>query len=140
MPMEFITQNILLVSIAVTSAAGLLWPLLLRPAGNAVTPGEATLLINREEALVVDVREADEFASGHVPEARNFPLSKLAERIGELEKHKDKPLIVCCASGMRSNKACAEFTKAGFSRLYNLAGGIDAWQAASYPLKKGRAK
>lgn len=140
MPMDFINQNILLISIVVTSGLGLLWPLFSRPVGNSVNPGEATLLINREDALVVDVREADEFAAGHVPEAKNIPVSKLAERIGELDKHKDKPLVVCCASGMRSNKACAELQKAGFSRLYNLSGGIDAWEGAGYPLKKGRSK
>jgi rhodanese-related sulfurtransferase len=63
-----------------------------------------------------DVREADEFAAGHLPEAKHFPLSKLSERIGELEKFKDKPIIVCCATGMRSGKACGEFTKQGFQQ------------------------
>lgn len=140
MPMEFINQNILLVSIVVTSGLGLLWPLFMRPAGNNVSPVEATLLINREDAQIVDVREADEFAGGHLPEARNIPTGKLAERIGELEKFKDKPIIVCCASGMRSGKATGELKKQGFSKLYSLAGGVDAWVAAGYPIKKGTRK
>ena len=136
MPMDFINQNILLISIVVVSGLGLLWPLFARPSGNSVDPGQATLLINREDAQILDVREASEFASGHLPEARNIPVDKLAERIGELEKFKDKPIIVCCASGMRSSKACAELKKQGFEKLFNLTGGIDAWVGAGYPVKK----
>lgn len=137
MPMEFINQNILLVSIAAVSGIGLLLPLFVRSAGNGLNPGQATLLINREDAQVLDVREPGEFAAGHLPDARNIPLAKLAERAGELEILKDKPLIVCCASGMRSDKACGELKKLGFDKLHNLAGGVDAWVGAGYPIKKG---
>lgn len=77
MPMEFINQNILLISIVVVSGLGLLWPMFARPSGNSVNPGEATLLINREDAIVVDVREADEFAAGHLPDARTFRAASL---------------------------------------------------------------
>lgn len=137
MPMEFINQNILLVSIVVVSGLGLAWQMLARSAGQSVNPGEATLLINREDARVLDVREADEYAAGHLPDAIHIPLGKLAERIGELDKFKAQPLIVCCATGMRSGKACAELKKAGFARLCNLNGGVDAWVGAGYPIKKG---
>lgn len=137
MPMDFINQNILLISLVVVSGLAVLWPLLMRPAGNVVNPGEATTLINREDARIVDVRESGEFADGHLPDALNIPVAKLTERIGELEKFKDKPLIFCCASGMRSNKACAELKKQGFTKLYNLSGGVDAWVGAGYPIRKG---
>ena len=137
MPMEFINQNIMLVGLVAVSGLSLLWPLLVRPSGNSVGPVEATQLINREDAYILDVREADEYASGHLPEAKNIPTSKLAERIGELEKFKDKPIIVCCASGIRSNKACGELKKNGFEKLFNLSGGVDAWVGAGYPVKKG---
>ncbi len=137
MPMEFINQNILLISVVLVSGGGLLWQLFMRSAGNEVNPVAATLLINREDAVVIDVREADEYAAGHLPEARNIPLSKLADRAGEIEKFKDKPVIVCCASGMRSGKACSELSKLGFAKLHNLAGGVDAWVGAGYPIKKG---
>lgn len=140
MPMEFINQNILLIALVVVSGLSLLWPMFARPSGNAVNAGEATQLINREEALVIDVREADEFAAGHLPDAKNIPVGKLAERVGELEKFKDKPIILCCASGMRSNKACAELKKHGFARLHNLTGGVDGWVGAGYPIKKGKGK
>jgi rhodanese-related sulfurtransferase len=137
MPMEFINQNILLISLVVVSGLSLMWPMFARPSGNSVGPAEATQLINREDAHIVDVRETDEFAAGHLPEAKNIPAAKLADRISELEKFKEKPIIVCCASGMRSNKACAELKKQGFEKIHNLAGGVDAWVGAGYPIKKG---
>jgi len=140
MPMDFINQNILLVSIIIISGLGLLWPMFFRPVGKAVSPGEATLLINREDARVLDVRESGEFAGGHIPDAINIPVAKVVERMHEIEKFKDKPLIVCCAAGMRSNKACRDLKQKGFDKLYNLAGGVDAWNAASYPLHKGNKK
>lgn len=140
MPMEFINQNILLISLVVVSGLSLLWPAFARPFGNSVSPGAATQLINREDARIVDVRDAEEFAGGHLPDAINIPAGKLAERVAELEKFKDKPLIVCCAAGMRSSKACGELKKQGFEKLYNLAGGVDAWVGAGYPIKKAGKK
>ncbi len=140
MPMEFINQNVLLISLVVVSGLSLLWPVFVRPSGNSVSPAEATLLINREDAQVIDVREADEFAAGHLPDSVNIPSAKLLERVGELERFKDKPVIVCCASGMRSNRACSELKKQGFGKLYNLSGGVDAWVGAGYPIKKGGKK
>ena len=87
MPMEFVSQNLLLISVAVMSGFGLLWPMLARSGKNEVSPAEATLLINRDDAHVLDVREVDEFVAGHLPDARNIPLSKLAERVGEQLAH-----------------------------------------------------
>lgn len=139
MPWDFITQmqNLLLISLVVISGGALLSPMLGLGSGKQVNPAQATQLINREDAHIVDVREADEFAGGHLPEARNIPLAKLTERAGEIERFKGKPVIVCCASGMRSGKACGELAKLGFSNIVSLAGGVDAWSAAGYPLKKG---
>ncbi len=137
MPMEFINQNILLVGLVAVSGISLLWPLFSASSGGGVNPAEATLLINREDAHILDVRENDEFTAGHLPEAKNIPVGQLANRIGELEKFKGKPVIVCCASGMRSNKACAQLKAQGFEKIHNLAGGVDAWVGAGYPVKKG---
>jgi rhodanese-related sulfurtransferase len=136
-PMDFINQNILLIGIVFVSGLGLLWPLLVRGAGKRVGTAEATQLINREDARILDVRESSEFAAGHLPEAKNIPLAKLSEQIGEIEKFKDHPLIVCCATGMRSGKACADLQKQGFAKLYTLDGGVDAWVGAGLPIKKG---
>jgi rhodanese-related sulfurtransferase len=135
--MDFIYQNILLIALVLVSGVALILPMLMGSGGNDVNPAAATQLINREDAQVIDVREAEEFAAGHVPEAKNVPLAKLADRINEIERFKDKPVIVCCASGMRSGKACGELRKLGFAKVHNLSGGIDAWVGAGYPVKKG---
>ena len=135
--MDFIYQNILLIALVVVSGVALVLPMLMGSGANDVNPAAATLLINREDAHVIDVREVDEFAGGHLPEAKNVPLAKLVDRIGEIEKFKDKPVIVCCASGMRSAKASGELGKLGFAKVHSLAGGVDAWVGAGYPVKKG---
>ena len=139
--MEFIQQNLILIAAAVISGAMLLFTTIRRPGGaNAVSPTQATQLINREDAQVIDVREADEYVSGHLPESRNFPAGKLAERAGELDKFKDTPLILVCQTGASSSGACATLKKLGFSKVNNLDGGITAWRAAGLPVKKGSKK
>ena len=84
MPMEFINQNILLIGLVVVSGLALVFPLLVGSGAKDVNPATATLLINREDAQVIDVRETEEFAAGHLPDARNVPLAKLADRINEI--------------------------------------------------------
>lgn len=139
--MEFIQQNIYLVILACASGGALLF-LTLRGSsgGNGLSPTQATLLINREDAVVIDVRGADEYAGGHIPEARNIPLDRLEERVGELEKFKERPILLVCQSGARSGKALQQLAKLGFSRLHNLDGGVGAWATAGLPLKKGAKK
>lgn len=102
----------------------------------AVGPTEATQLINREDALVLDIREGNEFHSGHIVNALHIPMSKLSDRQAELEKYKSKPIIAVCRSGNRSGSACARLKKAGFENIYNLKGGMMAWQHASLPIDK----
>lgn len=106
---------------------------------RAVTPQEATRLMNHEDALVVDVREDAEYSGGHIINAKHIPLSKVQARIGELEKYKDKPIILGCRSGQRSGRACGILKKAGFEKVYNLGGGVVAWQSAGLPLTKKKS-
>jgi rhodanese-related sulfurtransferase len=139
--LEFIQHNILLVAVAVTSGVMLLATFIRRPgSGKGVTPAQATLLINREDALTIDVREAAEYTAGHLPDSRNIPAAKLAERIGELDKFKERSLILVCQSGSRSAGACVQLGKAGFTKVHNLEGGLAAWVAAGLPVKKGGKK
>ena len=139
--MEFIQANIFLFAIAALS--GTAWVVLtLRGNGqkNLLAPTQATSLINREDALVIDVRDLDEYAVGHVPESRNIPLSHLAERASELNERKDSPLILVCQTGVRTGAASKQLTALGFSRVYALEGGLNAWRTAGLPLKKGAKK
>ncbi|MFC5301518.1 rhodanese-like domain-containing protein [Azospira restricta] len=137
--MEFIQQNLLLVILTVTSGA-MLFATGFFGGGPRVTTGEATKLINREDAQVIDVRDAGEFANGHLLGAKNIPVAKFAERAADLEKMKGKPVIVCCETGIRSVKAVKELQKLGFDRVFNLDGGVAAWNKAGLPLtgKGGR--
>ncbi len=135
---EFLLNNLALVALFVASGALLLWPELSRFAGgaNAVGTLEATRLMNQPGALVLDVREDAEFASGHLPKARHIPLAQLGTRIGEIAKFKEKPVIVTCRSGARSGSACRALKNAGFTQVYNLKGGVPAWEQASLPVER----
>jgi rhodanese-related sulfurtransferase len=132
--MEFLQQNMAWVALAVVSGGMLLWPMVSGGGVARLTPAEATLLMNREDALVLDVRETGEWGSGHIQGARHIALAQLENRMSEIEKFKDRPIIVCCASGNRSSSACGQLNKGGFEKVFSLGGGISAWIEASLPL------
>ena len=135
--MEFIIKNWALVLIAFVSGGMLVWPLVRKGAGGpSVNTLQATQLMNREDALVIDLRPAADFAKGHILGAKNLPLAELEKRAGELDKHKAKPLILHCADGNRSAGGVAQLRKAGFGNVVNLAGGYAAWQQAGLPVEK----
>jgi rhodanese-related sulfurtransferase len=135
---KFIQENLLLIAVAFVSGAMLLWPYVRRVGGGpSVTALQATQLMNREDALVVDVREPGEYGSGHIIGAKNVPLSRIDGLGSEIAaKRKDKPLIVYCDNGSRSAKAAAALRSQGFSRVVNLSGGLGAWQQAGLPVQK----
>ena len=133
---DFLRNNLLLVAVAAVSGGMLIWPLLRRTTGGPwVSTAQATHLINREDALLVDVREPGEFGAGHILGARNVPLARI-DGSGDLAKRKDKPVIVYCEGGERAAKAAAALRKLGFTRVVNLNGGLPAWQQAGLPLEK----
>ena len=135
--MKFVIDNIFLIAVAFVSGAMLVWPLMRRGAGGpSVNTLEATKMINRQDALVLDVRDQAEYAQAHILNSRGLPLSQIEARIGDVEKFKDKPVIVVCASGNRSSAAAAVLRKHGFSNVFNLSGGLAAWQQAGLPLQK----
>jgi rhodanese-related sulfurtransferase len=133
--MDFVRNNLLLFVVAFVSGAMLLWPLFRRGAGGPwVNTAEATHLINREDALVLDVRDPGEYGAGHILGAKNVPLSRLGD--AEVAKRKDRPVIVYCEGGERSSKAVAALKRQGFARVVNLTGGLRAWQQAGLPVEK----
>jgi rhodanese-related sulfurtransferase len=135
--MDFIQNNLLLIAVAFASGAMLIWPLVRRGAGGPwVGTLQATQMINREDALVLDVREPAEYAKGHVLGAKNVPLGDVERRAAELDKHKAKPVIVVCESGNRSSRAIEALRTRGFARVFNLSGGFGAWQQAGLPVEK----
>lgn len=102
-----------------------------------ITHQQATLLMNREDAIVVDVRGEAEFKQGHILGSKLVPLSKFKNNdLASIEKYKDSPIIVVCNSGMTSSQACQMLQKLEFSNLHNLQGGITEWRSANLPLTK----
>jgi len=105
-----------------------------------LSPLEATLLINREDAAVVDVRALGDFEKGHLPNSRSLPLVDFDRRIGELDKFRGKPLIFYCDNGSSAAKAIAAVKKAGFEKLYSLRGGLYEWEKAGQPVTRAKPK
>jgi len=99
-----------------------------------VNPQEATLLINKQDAVVVDIRTTEEFKNGHIVNAKNVTLSQIDEgKLAAIENLKQRPIIVVCASGTRSTGAGEKLVKAGFEQVNNLSLGMSAWTSANLP-------
>ena len=136
--LQYLQNNIWTILIALTSGFMLFWSFF----GNRlrgikeVDHIAAMQLINHKNALILDVREQGEYDAGHILNSKLISLGKLAGRIGELEKYRERPIVVVCRSGQRSASACALLGKQGFTQAYNLSGGVMAWQKASLPLEK----
>jgi len=105
-------------------------------ASNEVGTLEATRLLNQGSTLVLDVREPAEYAAGHLPKARNIPLKELPNRLDEIGKYKERAVLVTCRSGPRAGSASRLLKRSGFGSVYQLKGGLVAWQQASLPVEK----
>jgi rhodanese-related sulfurtransferase len=133
----FFIDNWMLFLVALSSGGMLLWPVLTKSGGAAgVNPSEAVQLMNREKAVVVDVCSAEEFATGHVAGAKNIPLGELEAKLPGAVKNKQMPVILVCASGVRSSRAVGVAKKLGFEKAFSLTGGMGAWRGASLPVQK----
>ena len=137
--MEFFRHNVIYIGLAIGSGLTLLWPMLFRGASGVanVSPTEAVVLMNRGKPLILDVRDAAEFAAGHIQGAKHIPVAELASRMKEIEKFKGKPVLVHCQKGMRAKTACAILRGQEFTQIHNLQGGLDSWIEAKMPLVKG---
>ena len=135
--LEFAGNHMYLVT-ALAVVLGLLALNLTTGGKNSIEPQQATLLINHEDAVVVDVRPMSDFNQGHIVDAVNMPINGFSKELSRLDKHKEKPIIVSCRSGNQSQLACRQLRKAGFDKVFNLRGGVMAWQGANLPLSKKR--
>jgi rhodanese-related sulfurtransferase len=131
---QFLIDNIFLIAIAFISGGMLVWPLVRsRVSGPALSTLQATQLINSRNAVIVDVRTAEEFSTGSLPGARNVPVDKVDEKMRDVKK--DKPLIVVCATSSRASRAAAQLRAKGYGEVYVLAGGVTAWREAGLPIR-----
>jgi rhodanese-related sulfurtransferase len=132
--------NLALLAIAVISGLLLLWPTLSRR-GRGLSATEATHLINRRNAVVIDVRSAEEYARGHLPQARHLELGELGGKVAQIAKNKANPVLLVCQTGQRAQRAETLLKEAGYAEVHVLQGGVDAWQQAGMPVvKQGGSK
>jgi len=131
---QFVLDNVFLIAIAVVTGGMLILPIVRnRSAGPALSTLQVTQLINSRNATIVDVRSAEEFAKGSLPNARNLPAPTVADRLRELKK--DKPVIVVCANGHAAGKVAAQLRSNGFNDVFILGGGLAAWREAGLPIR-----
>ncbi len=106
--------------------------------GQKISINEATLLLNRDKAILVDLRSAQEYKAGHIAGALSIPYDALKTRMKELEKYKERPIILVCKIGQHSGAAGAVLKKAGFGTIKSIKGGMGEWQAANLPTVKSK--
>jgi len=131
---SFLLENIFLIAIAVISGGMLLWPILGRARGGSggVDTLVATQMVNQKHAVFIDVRSAEDYAKGHIPQARSLPLDQIEGRAQTLPKN--KPLIVVCATGRNAGAAATQLKAKGLENVVTLSGGMAAWQQAGLPV------
>ncbi|HED16901.1 MAG TPA: rhodanese-like domain-containing protein [Gammaproteobacteria bacterium] len=135
---EFTVNHILLTTLFAVLVVMLILGEIRRLNGVAtsVGPADATRMINHDNAIMLDIREDKEHAEGKIINSQHIPLSQLDSSLKRLEKYKNRPIITYCRSGNRSNSAAAKLRKQGFEKVYNLRGGVVAWQRDNLPLVK----
>jgi rhodanese-related sulfurtransferase len=105
-----------------------------KTSGETVSCQQAVMLINRSNAVVVDIRDKKDFDTGHIVDAIHIPISKLGARVTELDKHKGEPVIVACRLGPQSIDAVKMLKSAGFTNVLRLSGGMTEWRSQGLPL------
>ncbi|MCG6202174.1 rhodanese-like domain-containing protein [Psychromonas antarctica] len=104
---------------------------------KGVSAQQATLMINKQNAIIVDVRATEEYKKGHIVNAKNITLSQIEQgNFAEIENHKQNPIILVCESGARSSSAASKLVKAGFTEVSNLISGMSGWTSANLPTTK----
>lgn len=132
---EFIVNHWFLFLVLIGTLALLVHNLVIGNKGY-LDPQGATDLMNHREAVVIDVRPLADFAQGHIINAINIPMNGFRNQIVSLQKYRGKPIIINCRSGSQSSMACQQLRKEGFEEVYNLRGGIMAWQTANLPVTR----
>jgi rhodanese-related sulfurtransferase len=131
--LEFLVDHWMLSSLWMVLFATLL-AYLNAKAGKGLSPQQVTRIINQDDGLVLDIREHKDFERGHIVNAINIPLAKLAERVVELDKKKDRPIIVICQIGHSAAEAVTLLQERGFERAARMSGGMSEWHAQGLPV------
>ena len=130
---EFISNNWMLASVWIALLAAFFWHSS-RTASRAVGTQEAVMLINRKDGVVLDIRDKKEYDAGNIVDSLSIPSTKLASRLAELEKYKERPVIVVCKMGQHSSDSCKMLESAGFTQVVKLRGGMAEWRGQNLPV------
>lgn len=131
--LEFIGNNLILVGIWIALALALIFHRS-KTGAQAVGPQQAVMLINRNDGVVLDVRDKKDYDTGHIVDSVHIPFNKLSTQLAELEKFKGRPIIVVCKMGQHSGDVCKTLRSAGFEQVVRLRGGMAEWRAQNLPL------
>ena len=132
---DFVTNHYVLVSVFVF----LLVAFVInegKQGGAAITPTNLVTLVNREDAMLLDIRDSKEYSTGHIAGAVSMPVSSIDARIGELESHKAKPVVLVCKMGQHASATGRKLKALGFENVRRLSGGMSEWTASSLPVVK----
>ena len=132
--MDFLFENIFLVGLIIISGVLLFFPKVLSRDNKVLGSKEVTLLINREPAMLVDVRSEADFRAGHITNAINIPLDQIEVQINKITSNSKKNIIIYCQKGVRSAQAFRLLNKLGLPKLYTIEGGLDAWLKNNLPI------
>jgi rhodanese-related sulfurtransferase len=132
---EFLAQQWMLFG-ALMVAVFLLWQHEARKSGQSLTPQQAINMVNAGDGIFLDLRDSNDFNKGHIANAINIPATKLDARLAELEKYRDKPLVLVCKMGQHSGAAGKKLGEQGFSQVYRMTGGMMEWGHLQLPLVK----
>ncbi|MFY9178469.1 MAG: rhodanese-like domain-containing protein [Venatoribacter sp.] len=133
---EFILNHYELVGIWAVFLIALLWDNGKR-SGQSITPSQATFMINKDNALVLDIREKKDFDAGHLASAINIPYAKLATHLDELAPHKERPIILVCKTGQTVSVAGKMLREKGYNAI-RLGGGMMEWRNQNLPVVRGK--
>ncbi|MEM8497878.1 MAG: rhodanese-like domain-containing protein [Pseudomonadota bacterium] len=133
--LQFVSQEWLMVSIMMAFVFMLVMHET-RRGGAALSPAELTALVNNEEGLVLDVRDSKDYAEGHIVGAINIPHAKVSAQLTQIDKHKQKPVIVVCRFGQHAGMVSKILKASGFENVSKLSGGMAEWQSSQMPVVK----
>lgn len=104
--------------------------------GVRLSPEKVVMLMNHEEAVPVDLRDANAFKDGHITQSIHIPAAQIEQSLNKINRYKQSPLVLVCAMGQQSVKVMHQLKKQGFEKIFILTGGMAAWKKANLPLKK----
>lgn len=130
---DFLLANIGWVLLAAGASAGLAWTMA-RDVAQSVEYSDAVLWVKNGKGIFVDIRSAADFGRGRIAQARNIPAEELKNRASEIDRWRDKPVVLVCQNGMQSRRRTRELAEAGFSQVRAMRGGMAAWTDAQLPV------